>query len=556
VETAPVGGRACVARLLLIAERVTSLLRSVRSCGSCWALLALLALLVLAGCDATTSVAPGAPPCETVVTRGELTFFGIDPIDLLFVISNAPSMADEQTALARELPLLMRTLLTGELGPDRHLDHPIRDLHIAIVSADLGTGTQDAIAGCSQNGDGASFQQRSGGDECAERPAFLSYRVPRQTRHPLITPPGPEAADALVNDVSCGAALGSTGCAIAAPFEAGLRALTQAADDQPGFLRDEPSLGLSLIFVLLISDGDDCSLRDPDAFAQALQGSALEPAALCAQRADLLHDVQGYVEGLRALRRGHEELVELAAITGVPEDFALGELERDDAALRDAHYAALLADPRMQSRVREDGTLQPVCESELASATPAPRIVQTAQRLGASARVLSICAPSWTQAIAPLFEDSIAIDTVPGFCLPSKPVRGPDGLTQCHVTWTLPLPGTADESTPTRCSERASLREASPRARTPDGRAICELRQLAVTGLPDAPQLEPGEGWFVDDFSGFDLCRCETATCSTLIFAPNVPPNGVTGTFECFETKVLDAPPGSAAGDPSRCRVP
>jgi len=530
-----------------MAARVTPTLRLVRSrLHGC-------ALLLLAACEAASG-GPDAPPCSTMVTRGEIAFFGVDSIDLLLVISNAPSMADEQTSLTRELPSLMRTLLSGELGSDHWM--PARDLHVGVVSADLGAGAENAIAGCSQRGDGAAFRQTSAGDGCAPGPAFLSYRVPHPTRHPLIEPPGPEAADALVRDVSCSAALGSAGCAIAAPLEAALRALKHDTEVGAGFLRNDASKGLSLIYVLLISDGDDCSLREPDAFAQALQGAALEPAALCAQRGDLLHDVQRYVTGLRALRSDHEGLVRLAAVTGVPEDFVVEEFERSEDARRNARYAALLADPRMQSTARADGTLQPVCESALASATPARRIVQAVQGLGRNSDVLSICAPSWTQAIAPLFEDSLAFRSGRGICLPRKPVRGPDGLTQCRVTLTLPLPGTAHEATPTRCSERASLREASPPARTPDGRAICDLHQLAVTGLPDSPQLEPGEGWFFDDFSGEEVCSCRTGTCNSLFFAPSTPPAGVVGTVECFETTVLDAGPESPANDPSRCRVP
>jgi hypothetical protein len=136
------------------------------------------------------------------------------------------------------------------------------------------------------------------------------------------------------------------------------------------------------------------------------------------------------------------------------------------------------------------------------------------------------------------------------------PPRGPDGLTQCEVTMTLPLPGTADEAAPSSCSDLASLRELSPPQRARDGRAICELRQLAVTGSPHAPQLEPGEGWFFDDFSDEDVCRCGTGACASVFFAPSMPPSGVHARIECFATTVLDVEPGDRARDPSLCRVP
>jgi hypothetical protein len=243
------------------------------------------------------------------------------------------------------------------------------------------------------------------------------------------------------------------------------------------------------------------------------------------------------------------------AITGVPEDL-IATMPNSEDLRRDDWYETLLADPRMQATIRDDGTLQPVCESALASATPARRIAQAAQSFGRSGQLASICAPSWTQAIAPLLASSIALRTVGGVCLPRKPVRGADGSTQCHVTLTLPLPGTADETTPTSCSERASLRELSPPERTVDGRAVCELQQLAVTGLPDTPQLTAGEGWFFDDFSNERACNCPTGACNTVFFAPSLPAAGVMASIECFETRVLDGPLGDPASDAGACRVP
>jgi hypothetical protein len=100
------------------------------------------------------------------------------------------------------------------------------------------------------------------------------------------------------------------------------------------------------------------------------------------------------------------------------------------------------------------------------------------------------------------------------------------------------------------------LRELSPPERTADGRAVCELQQLAVTGLPDAPQLAAGEGWFFDDFSGRDVCHCLSATCNSVFFAPSLPATGVVARIECFETRVLDVSLGDRASDAGQCRVP
>ena len=112
----------------------------------------------------------------------------------------------------------------------------------------------------------------------------------------------------------------------------------------------------------------------------------------------------------------------------------------------------------------------------------------------------------------------------------------------------LPLRGHALAGTPSECSQLPFLSDAKSRARMADGRAVCEVRQLVVTGLPDAPQLEPGEGWFYDDFSKGDACRCSEPICNSIIFTPNVPPSGVTVVLDCFETRAILPPPSPDLG--------
>jgi hypothetical protein len=61
-------------------------------------------------------------------------------VDMLFVIDNSGSMSQEQAALAREFPRLLRKLTSGDHDQDGTAEQTrVTDLHLAVVSTDLGT---------------------------------------------------------------------------------------------------------------------------------------------------------------------------------------------------------------------------------------------------------------------------------------------------------------------------------------------------------------------------------------------------------------------------------
>ena len=106
--------------------------------------------------------------------------------------------------------------------------------------------------------------------------------------------------------------------------------------------------------------------------------------ALCWRMQQHLFTLDRYINGLRGLRPGQENLLTFDAITGIPIDRAADERVVDfrDRVSREAYYQQLLTDPRMHPTPRADGTLEPTCESEHARATPAPRLVELARRFG------------------------------------------------------------------------------------------------------------------------------------------------------------------------------
>ena len=200
----------------------------------------------------------------------------------------------------------------------------------------------------------------------------------------------------------------------------------------------------------------------------------------------------------------------MSAIIGLPPGFthappmtSFWSEDRD----REAFYTSLLADPRMQPQLGPDGTLASVCESEHARATPAPRIVEAVARARAKwrtpiesakatgparSRRCSKCTSSHADAICAL-----------------APPRASNGLTACQMLWTLPLPEHAARGTPTRCDDLPFLAPYTERPPDELGHPVCEVHQLRVEGQGADRRLEPGGGWFYDDFSDHrSECLC------------------------------------------------
>jgi hypothetical protein len=490
-----------------------------------------LALSACAGGDAGDGDA--APHCVTVVTRFEIAVTNVDKVDVLFVVDDSPSMIEEQAALQRELPKLIETLFTG-VRPDGFEFRPVKDGHVAVVSADLGTGgLEDALAGCTAFGDDGALRHTAQGEGCADDyPPFLTY----VERYPLAEPRSTVTPQSIAADVACLAPSGANGCGYAQPLEAALLALEREAGEDAAFLRNDQRTGLSLISIILVTDKDDCSAADPSVFAELEEGSSVE--ARCAAAADQLHGLERYVERLRALRPGNESLVALGVIAGVPSDLLAEQrdvFDLSDSSARAEFYTRVLLDPRMQTALRDDGTLAPACESASASATPARRLVQLAARFGRSAVVHSICEEDWLPALGSLTE-TIA-HSLGAVCLPRPLSRSPEGLTSCRLVWELQPPDLVHAGSIGACSEVPDLLQLDDeRPMTEEGGERCIVRQLAVTGEP--PAVEPGYGWYYDDFSDDVLKSCVASRRQMISFSPDVTlPSGVTVRMECVETR-------------------
>jgi hypothetical protein len=542
--------------------------------------LALLALLALSASSLScgdAALPPAEPTCSTMVASGTLSVPSLDKYDFLFVLESSPAMAAWQTRLQADLPELVHGLLSG-VGPDGERRFtPLADIHVGVVSSDLGAaGVAEAARGCSAVGDDARLLHAPTGPGCeGAYPSFLSYadRPPLLSAAPLATP------ESVSADLAC-VLPGATGCGYAQPLEAALKALWPAREatlglDPPepemaitffgdpstesslghgerehaGFLRNDRWTGLSLVSVVIVAAQDDCSIADP-ALVGAAPDATSSPAARCAPGAPSLQPTERYARALPALRAGNEQLVTLSVIAGLPVGLTatLPQDYGDNPATRDAFHAELLAHPRMQPVQRADGTLAPACESGAASATPAPRLVAAAQALGAHGRVLSICEDDW----------SVALDYVADLhgrhfgasCLPRRPPRDRDGLVACEVTWDLPHPDMPFGPL-TRCDQAPGLLTHDPaRAIGERGGERCIVRQLAVHGPPEARAVASGFGWYLDDFSLETQRECTASFKQRIVFSPGAePPLGVRASFECVQTHRLVPLPGPPGGN-------
>jgi hypothetical protein len=520
-------------------------------------LFVMLACAVLTGC-LDRELKP-LNPCLVAGVSNAVAVKTINKVDLLFVIDDSQSMKEEQEALARELPRLIETLTTGDRGLDGTIDfQPAKDLRLGVVSTDLGIGGARGVGGCDgPGGDGVLLHEPAPGVAgCqASYPSFLSYRVDA------------DDPQQVARDFACISTLGTEGCGFEQQLEATLKALWPSSDDRVtflddtgaamasgqgdranlGFLRNDPE-DPSVLAVVLVTDEEDCSsgntvhFNHPDWIPESASVAAPNDLNLrCFQNSENLYPVTRYVDALRALRPGLEDLLVFGAIVGVPpdsvaEDARVGVDFKNDAQ-RDAFYQSILDHPRMQEQIDPartmagSGNLKTSCNTDSGVAYPPRRIVEVARQLGEGSVVQSICQESFAPAIDAIIERIGS--KLSGLCLPRELVRRADDMVGCDVVWELPAPGgPTPAGTPTDCAALPFLEPTDPPAAGDRGGMLCRVTQLPVR---DGAVATPGaEGWFYDDFSQDVLDTCGDEGQRVGFTAAAAPPSGVTVTMQCL----------------------
>jgi hypothetical protein len=352
-----------------------------------------LSVLVLAGALSTTAcLNRKLSPAEPAVQSQLVENIGqrITKLDMLFVIDNSKSMGQEQEELSRQVKIMVRELLdpanVGSATPP-----PVRDLHIGVVSTDVGIlGHEDQAC----KDDGGRLQNSSHPDlTCAVQTHSAadctSGTCPWLT-HSVEHPDDVEGANPIWDDFACIATLGTGGCNLEQPLEAMRLALDPegmaAPDgDNAGFMRPD-----SLLAIVFVTDEDDCSTDDPALFDPAASATLGLLNTRCAVHSDRLTPVEEYYDFLiDELRGGNADNVVVAGIIGLPDDeddWRVGDLVEDLAALQQV-------DPE------NTNDLVASCTSGMGLAYHPVRLVDFAYRFGDNALLHPICQQNWSAAL-------------------------------------------------------------------------------------------------------------------------------------------------------------
>jgi hypothetical protein len=300
--------------------------------------------------------------------RGGSTFSiqstAVDTVDLLFMVDNSASMEANGANLAANLSALIDTLtnpprnsMTGE--PQYA---PVRDLHVGVVSSDLGTpGSVVPSCASGDNGDDGLLNPTRNGLALRTHPPWTTAPAGRRpvrcttdrNQYPSFLTFDAARIDAAQTyqtgfreDFVCVAYLSTGGCELEQQLESVYRALVVHnpratpgnTDPNAGFVRDE-----ALLAILMITDEEDGSVRDcryaevgvpctsalsvfdrasPDWSSSDLNlrfylytpGSAQDPTWALDRYIDPMRPTRGFT----SLKPAHPERVIFSAIAGVP----------------------------------------------------------------------------------------------------------------------------------------------------------------------------------------------------------------------------------------------
>ncbi len=320
---------------------------------------------------------PGDPPPDVEPDGPGIT----RPVDMLFVVDNSMSMIEEQARMTDAFPALIAGIL-DPAAPAR----PVTDLHVGVVSTDMGTGSYD-LETCPEpvDGDDGVLQNEptSTVTECdSSYPPFLGYEFET---------PDAGAIEWISTGFMCIASLGTDGCGFEQQLKASARALIDHRDGpNAGFLRPD-----SIVVVVFLSDEDDCSIAaGSEGIFDPLDSSLGHLTLRCFNHPYMLESITTYIEALQSIRPSSPDLL-ASFIVGVPRDPACeGQGDAISGCLMHEDMTEVV-DPVSMT------TLLPACETMDAGtrATPARRFVLVAQDLRDQAYVQSICSPDYAPTV-------------------------------------------------------------------------------------------------------------------------------------------------------------
>ena len=508
---------------------------------------AALSALGLVGCP-NQELAP-LEPCTVSGVSLSVPQEGVDKVDLLFVVDNSASMAEEQQNLKAQLPRMVRVLTLGDKEADsaapglpdaERFFSPVKSLQLGVVSTDLGAGgfnvTSPAEAGmttCSTPEDGVLLNDATiaaNGFQYADVNKNLvtvqgdptCAGVTNPERYQTFVPPADATQLAMqsqqvAHDFGCFATLGVNGCGFEQQLEAMLKAVSpssrddffgfsgtygtvsqfgQGAPNGPnrGFVRDD-----AVLAVVIVSDEEDCSVTEQGTAMFNVQGPGPIQAPFAQQPVNLrcgmnrldpnyVHPIQRYVEGLRRLKPDNPDRIIFAGIVGL------------DPSLENSSFDVMLENTKFDfdlgSAPRPDD-VQPVeaCRTAQGRAFPGERFIQVAREFGDNGVIKSICTDDFGPALDVII-DKIAAQ-LSGACLPRRLPVNSQGLVECDVIEVLSVNGSEADCDPmkgrTFKETRRFADEATGEVTT---RVVCDVDQV-----PSNNGAAQGRGWYYDNFS-------------------------------------------------------
>lgn len=390
---------------------------------------AVLALALLA----CTDQSPSSPIEPGGVAIGEIPIGQNRAVDILFVIDDSASMADEQSNLAANFPNFINVLDTLYGGRP--------DLHVGVVTGDLGAkGTLDGIGGtgipgCTGNGGDGRLRHVPGLDGNYIRDVQTEFG--RETNY---------GANSLTSIFFEMAKVGTQGCEVQQPLAAMQR--TFENPQNAGFLRDH-----ALLMIVFITDEDDCTFQRGSEMLFGDYG----PVHFRCTRYGITCDEGGATPDAMAAP-GEKRLCHpsgtplLAALEGYRQ--VLRELKPNDPSK--VFVTAIVGDG--DSIVVEPGpSLGASCQWNEQTATLAVRLRAFADLFPSRNEVQTLCQPDLAGALQPLaglFLTTLAAPCFESNLLDTDPAPGLQP--ECVMTWTTPnrtelVPACADEPTALPC---------------------------------------------------------------------------------------------------------
>ncbi|MDD5309946.1 MAG: hypothetical protein PHU25_21725 [Deltaproteobacteria bacterium] len=378
------------------------------------------------------------------------THIKLTGVDLLVVVDNSGSMAEEQAILSTQI----FTLLNSFVDPLPGWPWPaIDDLRVAFVSSDMGLQwgapaqpPQDGMqrAGCGDFGDNGAFQQgayapggsgtisiqndtipcAAGASQCPTGWTCENItsgvgvcRTPggdgaNQTCPGVSSTWTETSADApnatLPFQAACLSALGTDGCG----FEQQLASAAAGVEkNKATFIRDD-----ALLAVIVVSDEEDCSMQDGPGIFNSSQFKGPQINIACGENPQFLFEPNTFYSRLRGIKGDHGNALFFGAIVGVPYDPDKPGADGVCQGPGDT-IAGCLEAPEMQPVVIDEptgsgGTIpqyKPACtrgpaDSVVTKARPGRRYVELATAnppdgFGAMSYVYSICNADWNPAM-------------------------------------------------------------------------------------------------------------------------------------------------------------